>query len=66
MTWEDIYAKCYLVVVCHSSTYKIVKVIKLLEKTALKDSEIIFMMIIIYFYNYYIKLFKLVCKTLFI
>ena len=45
--------------VCHSSTYKIVKVIKLLEKTALKDSEIIFMMIIIYFYNYYIKLFKL-------
>ena len=60
-TWlgKIFYAKCYLVVVCHSSTYKIVKVIKLLEKTALKDSEIIFMMIIIYFYNYYIKLFKL-------
>ena len=53
--------------VCHSSTYKLVKVIKLLEKTALKDSEIIFMMIIIYFYNYYIKLFKLVLQdTLYI
>ena len=44
--------------VCHTSTYKIVKVLKLLEKTALNDSEMIFMMIIIYFYNYYIKLFK--------
>ena len=67
-TWlgKIFYAKCYLVVVCHSSTYKIVKVLKLLEKTASKDSEIIFMMIIIYFYNYYIKLFKVVCKTLFI
>ena len=37
--------------VCHSSTYKIVKVIKPFRKLALKDSGIIFMLIIIYFYN---------------
>ena len=37
--------------VCHSSTYKIVKVIKPFRKLASKDSEIIFMIIIIYFYN---------------
>ena len=35
------------------STYKIVKVIKLLKKVASNDSGIIFMMIVIYFYNYY-------------
>ena len=40
------YGKCYLDVVCHSSTYKIVKVIKLFF-----DSGIIFMIIIIYFYK---------------
>ena len=45
-------AKCYLAVVCHSSTYKIVKVIKLFRKIASKDSRILFMIIIIYFYNY--------------
>ena len=32
--------------------YKIVKVIKLSKKIASKDSGIIFMIIIIYFYNY--------------
>ena len=37
--------------VCHSSTYKIVKVIEPFRKLALKDSGIIFMLIIIYFYN---------------
>ena len=37
--------------VCHSSTYKIVKVIKPFRKLASKDSGIIFMIIIIYFYN---------------
>ena len=37
--------------VCHSSTYKIVKVIKPYRKLASKDSGIIFMIIIIYFYN---------------
>ena len=42
------YGKCYLVVVWHSSTYKIDKVIKLL-KNCLKDSAI--MIMIIYFYN---------------
>ena len=46
------YGKCYLVVVCQSSTYKIVIVIKLLKKIASKDSGIIFKIIIIYFYNY--------------
>ena len=45
------YGRCYLVVVCHSSTYKIVKVIKPFRKLASKDSGIIFMIIIIYFYN---------------
>ena len=45
-------AKCYLIVVCHSSTYKNVKVIKLFRKIALKDSGIIFMIIIIYFDNH--------------
>ena len=39
--------------VCHSSTYKIVEVIKLFRKIALKDSGIFFMIIIIYFYNLY-------------
>ena len=39
--------------VCHSSTYKIVEVIKLFRKIALKDSGIFFMIIIIYFYNHY-------------
>ena len=51
VTWEDIYGSCYLDVVCHSSTYKIVKVIKPFRKLASKDSGIIFMIIIIYFYN---------------
>ena len=37
--------------VCHSSTYKIVKVIRPFRKLASKDSGIIFMIIIIYFYN---------------
>ena len=37
--------------VCHSSTYEIVKVIKPFRKLASKDSGIIFMIIIIYFYN---------------
>ena len=36
----------------HSSTYKIVKVIKLSKKITSKDSGIIFMIIIIYFFNY--------------
>ena len=46
------YGKCYLVVVWQSSTYKIVKVIKLfkiLAQRILGD----FAIIIIYFYNYY-------------
>jgi len=47
------YGKCYFVVVCHSSTYKIVEVKKLFRKIVLKDSGIIFMIIIIYFYNHY-------------
>ena len=46
------YGKCYLVVVWHSSTYTIVKVIKLL-KNYLKGSGTIFVILIIYFYNYY-------------
>ena len=37
--------------VYHSSTYKIVKVIKPFRKLASKDSGKIFMIIIIYFYN---------------
>ena len=53
MTLGDIYGKRYLVVVCHSSTYKIVKVMKLFRKIALKDSGIVFTMVIISFYNYY-------------
>ena len=50
VTWDRkiFYGKCYLVVVWHSSTYKIDKVIKLL-KNCLKDSAI--MIMIIYFYN---------------
>ena len=47
------YGKCYLVVVCQSSTYKIVKVIKLLKKIASKDSVIIFKINIIHFYHYH-------------
>ena len=49
------YSKCYLVVVCHSSiwAYKNVKVTKLFRKIAWKDSQITFMIIIIYLnYNY--------------
>ena len=53
MTLEDIYGKCYLVVVCHSATYKILKVMKLFRKIALKDSGIIFTIVIISLYNYY-------------
>ena len=45
------YVRCYLVVVCQSSTYEIVKVIKSFRKLASKDSGIIFMIIIIDFYN---------------
>ena len=37
-----------------TSTYKIVKVIKLSKKIASKDSGIIFMIIIIYFYDYHL------------
>ena len=37
--------------VYHSSTYKIIKVIKPFRKLASKDSGIIFIIIIIYFYN---------------
>ena len=45
-------ANSAIVVVCQSSTYKIVEVIKLFRKIALKDSGIVFMIIIIYFYNH--------------
>ena len=36
-TWEDMMGRCYLVV-CHSSTYEIVKFIKLFLKNASEDS----------------------------
>ena len=32
VTWEDILWQCYLIVVLQSSTYKIVKVLKLFKK----------------------------------
>ena len=53
--WHEkiFYGKCYLVVVWHSSTYKIVKVIKLSKKINSKDYGITFMIIITYIYNYY-------------
>ena len=51
VTWEDIFWQMLFVVVCHSSTYRMVKVISFLEKIAPKDSGIIFIIIIIYFYN---------------
>ena len=40
--------------VCQSSRYKIVKVIKLFKKIVSKDSGIVFMIIIISFYNCYL------------
>ena len=47
------YGKCYLVVVGHSSTYKIVKVISAFKKIVSKPvSGTIFTIIMIYFYNY--------------
>ena len=52
---EIFYGKSYLVVVWHSSTYKIVKVIKLFFffKCSKDYSGIFYMIIIIYFYNYF-------------
>ena len=51
--WHEkiFYGKCYLVVVWHSSTYTCQS--KLSKNIASKDSGLIFMIIIIYFYNYY-------------
>ena len=54
------YGKCYLVVVWQSSTYKIVKVIKPLKKLPLRILGDFFMIIIIYFYNYYCYYFSLI------
>ena len=44
--------KCYLVVVCSSSKYKIVKVIKLFKKLPQRFWEMFLIIMIIYFYNY--------------
>ena len=48
VTWEDIYGKCYLVVVWQSYMYKIVKVIKLFKKLPQRILGDFFMKIIIY------------------
>ena len=53
--WHEkiFYGKCYLAVVWQSSTYKIVRVIKLFIKLPQRILGDFLMKIIIYFYNYY-------------
>ena len=47
------YDKCYLALVRNTSRYKIAKLIKLKIFLASRDSGKVFIIIIIYFYNYY-------------
>ena len=54
--WEDIYGKCYLVV-WQSSTYKIVKVLKLFKRLPQMILGDFLMTIIIYFSNINIVIF---------
>ena len=51
VTWKNILWKCHLVVICQSSTYKIVQVIKLFKKMPQGILIDFFVIIIIYFYN---------------
>ena len=54
VTWEGIYGKCYLVVVCLTVFHvQYCESYKAFLKISSKDSRRFFMILIIYFYNYY-------------